>query len=89
MAIPAPGVSIRDPLPSVIGVDEPVFTSLGFGMEGIKDGVAQYTRGICEIHNNNSQCDTYMCITQATKPVVMRRRRRRALGSGDMLLNSL
>jgi len=73
MAIPAPGVSIQNPLPSVIGFDEPVFTSLGFGMAGIKDGVVKYSSGICEIHDSYSQCDTYMCITQATKPVVMRR----------------
>jgi hypothetical protein len=42
-------------------------------MEGIKDGVAKYARGICEIHNADSQCGTYMCITQATKPGVTRR----------------
>lgn len=73
MVIPAPGVSIQNPLPSVIGIDEPVFTSLGFGMEGIKDGVVKYTRGICETHNSDAQCDAYMCITQATKSVKRRR----------------
>ncbi len=70
MAIPAPGVSTQDPLPAVIGFDEPVFTSLGFGMEGVKDGVVKYSKGICEIHDSDAQCNTYMCITQVTKPGV-------------------
>jgi hypothetical protein len=70
MAIPAPGVNTQDPLPEVIGPDEPVFTSLGFGMEGIKHGVVEYSRGICEIHDSDSRCDTYMCITQTSKQVV-------------------
>jgi hypothetical protein len=73
MAIPAPGVSIQNPVPAVIGIDEPVFTSLGFGMEGIKDGVVKYTRGICETHNSGAQCETYMCMTQVAKSRVTRR----------------
>jgi hypothetical protein len=73
MTIPAPGVSIQNPLPSVIGIDEPVFTSLGFGMEGIKDGVVKYATGICEILNSDSQCDAHICITQAAKLVKRRR----------------
>jgi hypothetical protein len=82
MAIPAPGVSIQNPVPSVIGIDEPVFTSLGFGMEGIKDGVAKYTRGICETHNSDAQCETYMCMTQATKIRVTRRQSAEAAEAG-------
>ncbi len=67
MAIPAPGVSIQTPLPSVVGFDEPVFTSLGFGMEGITDGVTSYTTGVCEVLKNDASCDTLICITQTTQ----------------------
>jgi hypothetical protein len=80
MTIPAPGVSIQNPLPSVIGIDEPVFTSLGFGMEGIKDGVVKYATGICEILNSDSQCDAHICITQAAK--LVKRRRPQSTESG-------
>ena len=72
MAIPAPGVSVQNPLPSVVGIDKPVFTSLGFGMEGITDGVARYTTGVCEVLNNDANCDTLICITQTTQPVTGR-----------------
>jgi len=73
MAVPAPGVSIRDPLPEVIGFDEPVFTSVGFGMEGVKGGVVAYSKGICEIHDSGAKCDNYLCITQAAKHVAAQR----------------
>jgi hypothetical protein len=56
MAIPAPGVSTSDPLPAVIGCDEPVFTSLGFGMKGTKDGIAEYAHGVCEIQDSDALC---------------------------------
>lgn len=69
MAIPAPGVRIKKPVPSVIGIDEPVFTSLGFGMEGVKDGVAKYTSGVCETLNGDTHCDSYLCITNVTPAV--------------------
>lgn len=69
MAIPAPGVSMEKPVPSVIGIDEPVFTSLGFGMEGVKNGVAKYTSGVCETLNGDTHCDNYICVTNVT-PVV-------------------
>jgi trehalose 6-phosphate synthase len=73
MAVPAPGVSVENPLPAVIGIDEPIFTSLGFGMEGIKDGVVKYTRGICEVLDVDATCDSHICITHTTKPVQRRR----------------
>ena len=73
MAIPALGVSTRDPLPAVIGIDEPVFTSIGFGGKGVKEGVAEYTKGICEVQESDARCDTYLCITQAGKRVAPHR----------------
>jgi hypothetical protein len=73
VAMPAIGVSMKDPVPEVIGLREPVFTSVGFGMEGIQEGVVQYSKGVCEAHNSDSKCDTYVCITHATKPGVTRR----------------
>jgi hypothetical protein len=73
IAMPALGVSTRDPLPAVIGLDEPVFTSVGFGMREVKDGVAEYTRGICEIQDSDARCGTYLCITQAGKRVAPKR----------------
>jgi len=73
IAIPAIGVSMKDPVPEAIGLKEPVFTSVGFGMAGFEDGAVQYSQGVCEAHTSDSQCDTYMCITHATKPGVTRR----------------
>ena len=62
LAVPAPGVSV--PKASVVGIDTPVFTSLGFGFEGVKDGSATYTTGVCEAHNIPYQCGTFVCITR-------------------------
>ncbi len=66
LAIPAPGVSIKDPVPEVVGLKEPVFTSAGFGMEGITGAAVRYSAGVCEANNTDSKCDTYMCITHTT-----------------------
>jgi len=67
LAIPAPGVNIKVPVPAVVGLKEPVFTSVGFGMEGVTGGAVLYSTGVCEAHNTDSKCDTYMCITHATR----------------------
>ncbi len=66
MAIPAVGVSIEHPVPSVIGIDKPVFTSLGFGMEGIQDAVAKYTSGVCGRLEAETHCGNYLCITHVS-----------------------
>jgi hypothetical protein len=67
MAIPAVGVSIEQPVPTVIGIDKPVFTSLGFGMAGIKDGVAEYTNGVCATLAAETHCGDYLCITHVSR----------------------
>jgi hypothetical protein len=67
MAIPAVGVSVEQPVPSVIGIDKPVFTSLGFGMEGIQDAVANYTNGVCDRLEAETNCGNYLCITHVSR----------------------
>ena len=67
MAIPAVGVGIEQPVPSVIGIDKPVFTSLGFGTEGIRDGVVKYTNGVCDRMEAETHCDSYLCITHVSR----------------------
>jgi hypothetical protein len=63
VAIPARGVSV--PKPSVVGIDTPVFTSLGFGVESVKDGIVRYSSGICEVQSSPFfQCLSYLCITR-------------------------
>jgi hypothetical protein len=72
LSIPAPGVTVERPVPSVIGIDEPVFTSSGFGAKGVKRGAVMYDRGVCEQLLADAQCEVHMCLTHETKDVTGR-----------------
>lgn len=61
-AAPAPGVDPSPALPTVIGPAEPVFTSLGFGSSGVRDGHAIYDSGVCEKLAFPASCDTLICV---------------------------
>jgi len=60
-ASPAPGVEPAAGVPNVIGPSEPVFTSVGFGAKGVRQGRVEYESGICAELRLPSICDALIC----------------------------